>query len=110
ARRRGVDRDGLLAPVEHDKIVAQSVHLAERNLRHAAAYMAGRPAMSNAGGPASLTGAATPPVADRPSLCHRWFGLGGTRFGTRELARHPLAGLHSGDSQLAARSRRSRLL
>ena len=38
----------LTAAVEHDKIVAEPMHLAERDVRHAAAYMAARPGMSNA--------------------------------------------------------------
>ncbi|MGH7093647.1 MAG: hypothetical protein ACREFB_08965 [Stellaceae bacterium] len=36
--------------VEHDKIIAEPVHLAKRNAIHAAAYMAGRAVLSNAAG------------------------------------------------------------
>src|SRR5207248_7596895 len=48
ARRLGIDRDGVMALVQHDEVVAEPMHLAEADLRHAAAYMAGRAAMSNA--------------------------------------------------------------
>ena len=42
------DRYRRTAKIEHDKIVAEPVHLEERDLAHGAAYMAPRPPVSNA--------------------------------------------------------------
>src|SRR5207302_1230337 len=42
ARRRGVNRDRMPTPVEHDKVVAETVHLAEPDLRHGARLYGGR--------------------------------------------------------------------
>ena len=84
ARRRRVDHDAVAAAVEHDKIVAEPMHLAERDVRHAAAYMAARPGMSNAarsrlalcGVPLAAAGALT--------LCRDRSGLRGVRLGMRQ--------------------------
>ena len=45
-----IDRERFAARVEHDKIVAEPVHLAEADPAHVAAYMAGGPALSNKAG------------------------------------------------------------
>ena len=39
------------AKIEHDKVIAEPVHLEERDLAHGAAYMAARPVLSNAEAP-----------------------------------------------------------
>src|SRR6185312_2459579 len=54
--RLGIDRHRIMALIEHDEVVAEPMHLTEANLRHAAAYMAGRAAMSNAAGAAASRG------------------------------------------------------
>ena len=46
-RRRGTGRNGAVAGVEHDKVVAEAVHLQKRHLAHRAAYMAVWAAVSN---------------------------------------------------------------
>src|SRR5438067_4880354 len=55
-RHLGIDRDGIAAPIEHDEIVAEPMHFTEADLRHAAAYMAGRATMSNAASAAVTRG------------------------------------------------------
>jgi hypothetical protein len=42
------DRYRRTAKIEHDKIVAEPVHLEKRDLAHDAAYMAAWPVLSNA--------------------------------------------------------------
>jgi hypothetical protein len=47
ARALGPDRKSAAAGIEHDKVVAEAVHLQKRHLSHSAAYMAAPPALSN---------------------------------------------------------------
>ena len=47
ARRSGAERDRTVAKIEHDKVVAEPMHLAEGDPAHSAAYMAGGTAQSN---------------------------------------------------------------
>ena len=44
SRAFAVDRNRIAARVEHDKIIAEAVHLQKRHLPHGPAYMAARPA------------------------------------------------------------------
>ena len=46
-RARGTDRDRIAAAIEHDEVVAEAVHLQERDLVHAAGYMAASRGLSN---------------------------------------------------------------
>src|SRR3954451_25085461 len=59
----GIDRERFATRIEHDKIVAEPVHLAEADPTHVPAYMAGGLALSNkepglTGGPVGISGAA----------------------------------------------------
>src|SRR5438874_10335521 len=75
ARRRRVDHDAVAAAGEHDKIVAEPMPLAERDVRHAAAYMAARPGMSNAARPRLALCGVPLAAAGALTLCRDRSGL-----------------------------------
>ena len=59
----GTHRDRGTTKIEHDKIIAEPVHFQERDFAHGAAYMAARPAVSNAEAPSADWAPAPPSQA-----------------------------------------------
>ncbi len=58
--RSGPDRECAAAGVEHDKVVAEAVHLQKRHLPHSVAYMAALAALSNAARAGQSSAGVTP--------------------------------------------------